>query len=118
QQINGGPFLFVVNDLVDAAIAAVVAVHARVVALVFVIPVDDEDRAVLVISLVKSLAPRVVEVEEILAVFTHKTGAAALRDVHVETLAVDVADKKLAAEFRGPGLAEVTQHARVCVAPT
>ena len=73
----------VVNNLVDAPIAPVVAVLAGVVTLVLVVPIDDVNRAVLVIELVERLRPGVVEVQEILPMMAHVTRALALRDVHV-----------------------------------
>src|SRR6266571_2659050 len=107
--------LVVINDLVDSSVAAVVAVLTRIVALVLVVPVDDVNRAVLVVELVERLRPSVVEVQEILSVAAHIAGTAALRDVHVEPLAVDVSDKKFAAIFLRPACAEIAHHAGVGV---
>src|SRR6266851_1808854 len=115
-QVQPRRLLVVIDDLVNAAVAAVVAVLAGVVALVLVIPIDDIDRAVLVVELVEGLRPGIVEIQEVLAVMADVAGAAALYDVHVQSLAVDVSHEEFAAILRGPGLAQVTHHARVRMA--
>jgi hypothetical protein len=54
-QIDTRRLLVVVNNLIDATVAAVVAVLAIVMALVLVIPIDDENAAVLIVELVEGL---------------------------------------------------------------
>ena len=72
-QIDSRRLLIVVNDFVNASIAAVVAIFACVMALILVVPIDDIDRAILIVSLVQRLRPAIVEIEEILPVLADKS---------------------------------------------
>ena len=56
-QIDARRLLLVVNDLVDAPVALVVAIVPGVVALVLVVPIDDQNRAILIVELVERLRP-------------------------------------------------------------
>ena len=75
------------------------AVFAVMMALVLVVPVDDVNGAVLIVELVERLRPGVVEVEEILPVLAHEARASRTGNVHVQALAMDVADEKLARDI-------------------
>ena len=87
-----------------------------VMALVLVIPVDHEDRAVRAGQQVENLRRAVVEAGEVRAVFPHEAAARALGDVHVDPRAVDVVHENLAAIFRRETVALIDEQARVRVA--
>lgn len=118
REVDPGDGLIAVDDFVDAPVASVVSVLAIVVALVFVVPVDDEHGAVLVVELVEGLAPGIVEIEEIGGVATDEAGAAAFGKVHVEPLAVDIADEHFVVVLGWPGASEVDHQTGVGVAAT
>src|SRR4030095_1608165 len=94
----------------------VVSVHAVVMALVLVVPVDDVDRAILIVALIQCLRPGVIEVQEILAVFTDITGSLLDRNIHVQALAMDVSHENFPAIFRRPTITQVTHHPGVGMA--
>ena len=106
-----------VADLEDAAERLVVDVGVAAVALVLVVPVDHVHRAVGAVAEVQHLAPRVVGVEEVLAVGGGIAGAAALQHVDVGAMPVNVVHEDRAAVFRRPAVAaEVDHRAGVSVA--
>src|SRR5688500_7229437 len=78
-----------------------------------IIPVNDVNRAILIVELVERLGPCVIEVEKILAVLAHIPGAAALRDVDIQALAVNVSNDQLATVFRRPAFAAIAHHTRM-----
>ena len=80
----------VVNHLEDASVRTVMTGFIIMMALVFIVPIDDVNRPVLIVQLIEGLGPCIVEVQKIASMPSNETGPAANRNVHVQPLAMNV----------------------------